>query len=600
MVASGQLVQAETSLAKFLSTNQENAEAATLMGIVYAQSNRPKEASERLEFALRHDPGDAETLLWLAVVRKSQRRTDEAVQLLGEVKVLQPENHEALNLLGLCLIELGRAEEAETTFRSLIKLQPRTAAAYANLGMSLRLQNRGSDALEAFRSAVQMSPEHAGNFFQLFKQYQQLSRWEDAVSTLRSGLATHPGSGLLLEALAVALGRLGQSEEAEKIFQRIAQSSVTGANSYAIWLQEQGRFEDSVPVLHQSLKLQPLQGEPYRNLVEAKQFELNGKPILAKALRVLGDARLEDTARMQLSYAVGKLHDRDGNYEQAMKAFDVANEIAYRTYPACKTFDPGRVAQEPVHIADTYTKNLIEEFRSRSIVQPGPIFIIGMIRSGTTLLDQIVSSHPNVTSVGEGTFWNVEADAIHSRWRHSPLSQWEIEDLADRYRASVGQPKGLVTDKMPLNYRHLGLIHLVFPEARILHIRRNPFDTCLSIYMTFFAGGPNFAYNQENIVAFYHSYLGYMRHWRQTLGQEVFYELDYEELVTNPESSTRSAIEFLGLPWDDACLHHDKNSEQVSTPSRWQARQQVYTTSTGKAGKYGKYCGALSQLTISL
>jgi hypothetical protein len=139
---------------------------------------------------------------------------------------------------------------------------------------------------------------------------------------------------------------------------------------------------------------------------------------------------------------------------------------------------------------------------------------------------------------------------------------------------------------MPINFRHLGLIRIAFPEARILHIRRDPLDTCLSIYMTYFAGGPTFAYNRTNIVAYYRAYLGLMEHWRSVLPSSHFHELRYEDLVSDPEATARAAIEFCGLPWEEACLRFHQSSRVVGTPSRWQARQPVYKSSVGRWRNY--------------
>ncbi len=158
-----------------------------------------------------------------------------------------------------------------------------------------------------------------------------------------------------------------------------------------------------------------------------------------------------------------------------------------------------------------------------------------------------------------------------------------------------GSTNGLA-DKMPLNYRHLGLIHAVFPHAQILHIRRDPFDTCLSIYTTFFGGGPNFTYSRENIASFYRAYLQYMSHWRDTLPAGKFFELDYEVLVANPQPEIRAILAFLGLDWSDECLRHEQNQSQVTTPSRWQVRQPIYSASVGKRGSYGQLVPEFAEL----
>lgn len=598
LIEAGDFSEAELRLNAFLLADRENVEGATLLAIVFAKTGRWNEASERLEEAWERDPDHLEALTWLAAVRRTQNRPDDAIPLLLQVLEQRPDDLDALNLWGSCLLALGKAGEAETAFRRALGLQTNVAATYSNLGMTLRLQNRGEEALTAFRKALTLEPERASNYLQLFKQYQQLSRWEEAVETLQSGLKRHIGSVLLGEGLAVAYGRLGQAQRAENIFRNMSHVSASAANSYAAWLQEEGRFADSVPVLQQSLRLQPLQGAPYRSLVEAKQFVLDGKPILETVLGLLENPKLDEAARMHLHYALGKIHEHGGDFHSAMQAFDKANGIAYRTYPTCRTFDPVWTKREPELLSALYSQAFMERLAQKGSSDARPIFIVGMIRSGTTLLDQIVSSHPDVVSMGEGTFWNTEAPSIHPRWTNEEPEEAEIFSLAERYLGAVGAPQDSprFTDKMPLNYRNLGLIHTVFPEARILHIRRNPLDTCLSIYATFLAGGANFLYRKENIVAFYRAYLRSMEHWRESLPKDRLFELDYESLVVDPEPLTRSILAFLDLPWDDVCLHPESNPSAVNTPSRWQARQPIYKTSMEKWRPYEPWLGEFEEL----
>lgn len=164
----------------------------------------------------------------------------------------------------------------------------------------------------------------------------------------------------------------------------------------------------------------------------------------------------------------------------------------------------------------------------------------------------------------------------------------KIQKLGDQYLRAVeaDSSSNRFTDKMPLNYRHLGLIHVALPNARIVHIRRDRNDTCLSIYTTFFAGGPNFAYSQSNIATFYDAYLRLMEHWRAVLPAERFVEIDYEALVKDTEAVVRGLLDWLGLPWDEACIHPERNLAQVATPSKWQARQPIYKGSIGRAKPY--------------
>jgi tetratricopeptide (TPR) repeat protein len=558
-------------------------EARALLGIVYVKLGRFGEALPLLQ-----QSSTAESKIWLALIFRRQGRVGEAIQLLQEALALEPGDADALSLLGSCLLVAGKPIEAEKAIRSGLAARV-DAGGYLNLGMALRMQNRGEDALEAFKSSVIQAPD-PNNYLQLFKQYQQLSRWPEAIETLEQALRGFPDSEVLIEALALAYGRVGRISEAEALFVRIA-GSVSGANSFAAWLQDQGRFDESVGVLENSLRLQPVQGVPYRLLAEARR----GGSVLDQALALSKSSDLDAPTRMHLSYGIGKLLDQENRYEEAIRWIDQANDLAHRIYPVCKTFDPDWVRREPELIAGLYSKSFLE----RSVDGDGakPVFIVGMIRSGTTLLDQILSAHAGIRSAGEGIFWNAEADALHARWRVDIPSAKEISLLRDRYLKSVGvEGAEVFTDKMPLNYRNLGPIAITFPEAKILHLKRNPLDTCLSIYFTFFAGGPNFVYNQENIATFYQAYLTYMEHWRSVLPPDQLHEIEYEGLIERPEETIRGVLAFLGLDWDPACLAHEGNLQQVNTPSRWQARQPIYKSSLGRGEIYRPWLKALADL----
>ena len=594
----GRLDAAERELSPVLQGLPDSVDALVLAGVIAAQKNNTLSARMHLEAAVRLDPERVDALTWLGMVRKIDQDYAGAIEVVSKAINIDPSDAARLNLLGICHLQIGQAKQAATTFRQAIALEPQASQGYFNLGMALRLQNDGHAALVAFKRALELAPEHPQNYLQVFKQYQQVSQWPEAVQVLEEGLRRHRGNLVLSEALAVAFGHLNQPEKAEPIFRGAAKTDFKMAIAYAKWLQEQGRFEDSVRALNQSIDLQPIQGEAYRGLAEARSFVLGGKPLVERVLAIIDRPSIDERSRMHLAYALGKAYDQAKDYQMAMHYFDIANSLAYRIYPASQTFDSASTLVESEVMGEIYTSDLVARMGQYGSSSQKPIFIVGMIRSGTTLLDQIVSSHPDVVSAGEQPFWNVEADSIHCKWRERPDPS-DVPNLSEKYLTlleSEATESPRVSDKMPLNFRHLGLIHSVFPQAKILHIRRNPLDTCLSIYMTFFAGGPNFAYNQANIVAFYESYLRLMENWRRVLPPDRFFEVDYEDLVANPEPRIRSIIELLELHWDDACLNHSANESTVATPSRWQARQPIYTSSVEKWRHYEPWLGELIRL----
>ena len=227
-----------------------------------------------------------------------------------------------------------------------------------------------------------------------------------------------------------------------------------------------------------------------------------------------------------------------------------------------------------------------------------PVLIVGMPRSGTTLTEQILSSHPEVAAAGEQTFWTSHRQNL----RLSPAGAPDGEALtkaADDYLArlrSYGPNARRVTDKMPKNFEMLAQVRLAFPEARIIHCRRHPIDTCLSNYFSYFVGGVGFAFDRSDIVFQYREYERLMAHWRRVLPPDRFLELDYESLIADREAQVRRLVAFIGLEWDDACLAHERNARVVKTASLWQARQPIYTTSVERWRRYAPWLGEFRAL----
>ena len=227
-----------------------------------------------------------------------------------------------------------------------------------------------------------------------------------------------------------------------------------------------------------------------------------------------------------------------------------------------------------------------------------PVFVVGMPRSGTTLVEQIVSSHPLVAAGGEREYW-VRNGRTWEESGEGGLTEAAIHRLATDYLAElrrVAPDAARVTDKLPYNFLWIGLIHLALPNARIVHCRRHPVDTCLSIYFTHFARRANFGSDRGDLVCEYRQYERLMAHWRAVLPADRFLDVDYETLVADQEAGTRRLIEFCGLAWDDACLRPEGNRRVVMTASSWQARQPVYRSSVARWRNYEEWLGELREL----
>lgn len=593
----GRLDEACRLLDKVLLESPSVAEARLLRGVIKAKGSEWERANDDLEVALRSDPKNYECLTWLGLVRQKLGRQDEAIELLELAVETDSTQVAAFNNLGMCFLSMRKIDCAIEAFRQVVARSPTSGPAYSNLGLALRLGEKRRLALAAFKDAVKFAPENPTNFTIMADQCARMGLWPEAIQCLEEGRVRHPKWLPILLALASAYGEVHNAGKAEELFQLGLTYDPGASQAYAQWLQDQGRFDEAVQMLQRCAKAYPRQGLAYMALTEAKEFQVEGQSIGDRVSELLSGSQIAPMSQMYLNYALARSREHEERFEEAMVAFDRANETAFRIYNRGRPFDytVGR------SITDR-TKRLYSEQEFARVAWAGsdsnsPIFIVGMIRSGTTLLDQILTSHSLVRSAGETVFWMEESDSLAALWAKG-VDVDDVANLAHRYLTLLGVDGDdrRVTDKMPLNYLHLGAIHVTFPAAKIIHIRRNPVDTCLSIYATHFGSGPNFAYKKENIVFYYREYMRLMEHWRAVLPAETYIEIDYENLVGNREETTRSIIEFCELPWDPACLHHEENSAPINSPSRWQARQPIYKSSIDRWKRYEPWLGAFSDL----
>jgi len=593
----GEFQKCAEILTAVLVNDPKNVDANLILGVICAKFAQHVPAEHYLRTVLESAPDQHEALVWLSISRKSQGFLDEAIQL-SERAVEIDANAFAYNALGLCWLSKREPKKAIAAFQEVLKQDPESPAAYRNLGLALRQDEQSLEAVEAFRRAVDLDPNNLENWLQLCEQLFWVSRPAEAIEVAKAGLTVFPTSTHLVATLANAYAAVGRSDDAEKTYKKAIELNPSAGQEYAKWLVGQGRFQDAITCLTESVLLAPVQGVAYHYLAEARCYELNGEPWLAQATEVYNNPALKRTDHMFLDYALGMALDNKKDYEDAMRHFDKACEAAFRVHNAGRPFDPKALAKKIESRKEQFSAEKISSLRAHGSSSKTPILIVGMIRSGTTLLEQILSSHPQVKAAGELDFWTLESERVYDKWAKT-ADPTDLKRLAGDYlkvlEAGAGKAPH-ITDKMPLNFWHLGLIDCALPEAKILHIRRNPIDTCLSIYMTYYGAGPNFAYSQENIVAYYRAYLQMMDYWRTVIPADRLMELDYEELISSKEPVTRKVLEFLELPWDDACLHHENNPSPVNTPSRWQARQPIYSTSVERWRRYEPWLGPLLEL----
>lgn len=520
-------------------------------------------------------------------------RVAEAVELCTKAIIHFPFDSALLGTLGLCYFSLRQAVLAADAFKRALKLSPNVAHLHYNLGLALEMQDLWLDAMPAYRRATELAPKDEPPYLKLAELLMAQGKAEEAENLLAIGLANIPNSFRIWLLMAKARVENRNSAGVEEAYRKAMEISPAAANAYGFWLQVEGRLDEASEIFERSLAANPKQGMTYYALLDRKLDSAALAIRISQMEPLVNDSALSDSDSLYLFYALGKAYEQVRRYESAMECFDRANTLAYHLHNEGRPFDQSQL-REINDVTMAAFDNSIERPGCSSSCRP--IFVVGMIRSGTTLVEQILGCHPDVAAAGELRFWVHEP---HVRYPYDQLDRAGIEDIAGRYleelnKANASEP--FVIDKMPLNYTILGFIHTVFPQAKIVHVRRNPVDTCLSIYSNYFGAGPSFPYRKENIVFNYREYLRLMDHWRKVIPASKLIEVDYEDLVSSPEFSIRQIVESCGLEWSEACLRHYESRNAVNTPSRLQVRQPMYTTSTEKWRRYGPWLGVFADL----
>ncbi|MGZ4815132.1 MAG: sulfotransferase, partial [Terriglobales bacterium] len=359
-------------------------------------------------------------------------------------------------------------------------------------------------------------------------------------------------------------------------------------------LSEFGRFDEARACFERAITIAPLLAGSYYDLVRCRPVTRDDDGLIRRMETALATPGLEVAQRLRLHLAIGKAADDVGDYALAMKHFDAADDVRR----GCASFDSTAFSCEVDRLIARCTPEWIARAPELGNSDATPVLILGMPRSGTTLVEQIISSHPEVGAGGELNFWNERG----ATWHRSVTPANETPFLAKAAADYLGVLRAIaptaarVTDKMPFNFLWAGLIHLAFPRAIILHCRRVAIDTALSIHQTHFHPSLAFPTGGSELVAYFHSYQRVIDHWRIVLPADRFIEIDYADLTRAPEPIIRRIIAACGLGWHDACLRPEHNPRAVRTPSKWQTRQPIYRTSVARWRRYEPWLGPLSAL----
>ena len=528
------------------------------------------------------------------LIQAARRREDRSLALhwARRATELEPEHPSAAVWHGQCALEADEAAEAEAWFRAGTELAPGRADMWNGLGLALQSLGRHMEAVGCFERALQILPDGAAFWINLAEAQISVNEVLMSLDSARSAVKLRPdrpmGHILCAQAL-VADNRAGEAQEEARLACELEPSNPIAAATYSSALMAVGRMDEAAAMAKQSIALEPRQGVAYFNLARCRRLDSSDRLLIDEMLGVASAPDVPIGQRCLLAFGLGKGLEDLGEYEEAMRWYDEANRLDYRRKFGTQPFDMNLNLHVFSDVKERYSSALSE---GRSSME-GPIFVFGMMRSGTTLLEQILSSHPDVGAAGEQRFWLLNRDGAHGP-NSLALDGLRLDYLGLLHGIAPG--KRFVVDKMPTNTMQVGLLHLAFPSAPLIHVRRNPLDTCLSIYATHNRVPIPWANRKEDIALNYERYLDLMSHWRRVLPERRMFEVQYEELVCDPEPVIRELLAYCGLPWSDDCLHHERNERAVVTPSLWQVRQPIYRTSMARWKRFEPWLGGLASL----
>ncbi|MGV2293636.1 sulfotransferase [Trinickia sp. YCB016] len=593
----GLLAEAEEAARRAVALDANLVAGWNNLGIILQEAGKLEQSLECLGRVVALTPDSPEAHNNLANTFRRLDRLDHAATHYGRALALNPDYAEAHSNVAFLLSAQGRYDEAAAAARRAIELNPRLVDAYLNLADVEASRHRHGAALQALDALQSFAPRHPAALVARAQTLKQLERCDEALVFAQQAVAAVPGNAQAHSALAQVLQALGRHDEALAAFDQAATLPGTVAEEAlvgrATLFMETGRKEESMAAFDRALAAFPGSIKALGGRADAKTFK-PGDPDIDAMEAVLAEGGKRSLAdRLGAQFALGKAYLDVGDAPSAFRHLDIANRQTRSTF----AYDSADTQRWMRRIADAFTPELLGRFDGAGAASELPVFIVGMPRSGTTLVEQILASHPRVHGAGELSTLRL---AVESAGAFPDFLESASEDglarLGQAYLERVtplAQGKSRLVDKMPGNFLYAGLIPLILPGARIIHCRRDPVDTCLSCYTKQFAGEQPFAYQQTELGEFYLAYAELMAHWREVLPPARFIEVDYEAVVDDLEHEARRLVEFLGLPWDDACLRFHESRRVVRTASVNQVRQPVYATSKGRWRRYADHLGPL-------
>jgi len=569
----------------------------------HRDAGRFSHAEEVFREVLANLPHSAEAHHNLGYVLYYQNKINEAALCFERALSLKPNLAEAHNMSGNIFDHQGNSDEAVACYLRALANKPDYATAHNNLGRILEKQKRFSEAETCYQRALAIKPDYAIAHNNLGGIFNRQNKLNEAASCVRRALALRPDLAEAHFNLGNILMKQGEHDEAASCYEQALAINPDFAEAYndlGVVLMEQSKLSEAEARFGESLAINPNSIETHYNRSTLRTFRPHDDGLAALEELALRADRFSDSDKIYLHFALGKALDDTGNYARAFEHLLKGSTMRRQEIHYSESWD----AQQFKRIIDNFNPSLFSRLHNAGNPSSVPIFILGMPRSGSTLVEQIISSHPQVHGAGElmnlrNVIINLP-DALDNSISYpeylTTLDANSVRKFGEAYVNSLPKlPDGKtrITDKMPDNFQFVGMIKLILPNAKIIHTMRDPVDTCFSCFSKRFPAGKDYSYDLGELGRYYRRYSELMNYWRSILPAGSMLDFAYEELVDDFEVQARRLIEYCGLPWDERCLSFYKNKRTVSTASNVQVRQPLYRSSLQRWRQYESYLGPL-------
>ena len=560
-----------------------------LLGACYKALGQLEASIKMFETAVAVMPDFADAHFNLGVVFKEFGQLDAAVKCYEKAIAIKPNYADAHNNLGNTLMELNQLDAAVKCYEKALAIKPNYAEVHNNLGNVLKKLNQLDATVKCYEKALAIKPDYAEAHNNLGNVLKELNQLDAAVKSYEQALAIKSDYAEAHNNIGIAFRKLGQLDAAVKSYEQaiaIKPDFAYAHHNLGNVLMDFGEQDVAVKSYEQAIAIKPDYAEAYRNLSAHKKYTAND-PQITQMQSLFSKSNLSQSDHIHLCFALAKVNEDLGNQDKFFKFLHKGNrlrkqELNYSFYKDRNLFDVvKKIFKSPLSLS--YKTSTIR-----------PIFIVGMPRSGTSLVEQIIASHHEVYGAGE--LYNL-ANSIspileeYLNQNTNTLLEKDFLTIRQQYLDSLSSfnvLESIITDKMPLNFRYIGFILSAFPEAKIVHLKRDAMATCWSMYKRYFTEENGFTFNQEDLAGFYGLYKNLMDFWHQLFPNKIF-DMCYEDLTTNQEEETRKLLKYCELDWDENCLNFHTSKRAVKTASALQVRQKMYQGSSEAWKKHEKY-----------